>query len=743
MNVTPAGATPPRLRDEWLAYWKDDAPRFLHIVKVGLAVVLSMGLCMRLELRSPATAMLSCVIVMMHQQSGIVIARGFYRGLGMVGGSLAGLVLIALFAQQPLPFFVALAAWIGLCSFGSAYFRNFQSYGLVLTGFATAITAMPAISNPYGVFDNVVYTISEVVIGVVCASVVSSIVLPRNVAPALYAASRVSFTHLLGALRTTLERAPATPRTPPPTAPQAGALLGLIGERANVELLRTGALFEDPSMRLLHSVFLDLDRSFLDTVTWLYALQRLKAHAIVDAHPRAQAAIATLTDATLALMPAQAGAPGVADDAVAALLPQLDAFEAALPAQLDAQLQALADLPPAQRRVVASTGAALLFMTADLRLLCRRYIEARNADRLPWTVSVLQAIGRIAGIARQHAVANRTAALVAGARAALAVLLVGAVWVASGWVGGATAIVAVAITSTLFALVPDPPTAAWQIFMGCLAGWLTGFGFSFFALPHLGTFTLLAAATAIVVMVGAYLNTFPKTAVLGLGFNIYFCFIVGISNPAVYNPSAYLDTGFALLCGIATAAVAFSVFAPRAGEWIARRYLVDLRALIASDARDGELDDDLLYAFEQKVRDCIMQIASAPADPRVDREHMIAWAFAVLEAGRAMILMRVDTQQLGDALPAAWADRLQAWLDALAELFDAPAPERARRALTATDQALAALPPGIDLGARTQGDAPADHEALIRCRMQALLHFTELALRDGALALWARPERSA
>ncbi|MFP4899403.1 FUSC family protein [Paraburkholderia sp. BR14261] len=73
-----------------------------------------------------------------------------------------------------------------------------------------------------------------------------------------------------------------------------------------------------------------------------------------------------------------------------------------------------------------------------MRLLCRRYIEARNADRLPWNVSVLQAISRIA---RQHAVANRTAALVAGARAALAVLLVGAVWVASGWVGGATAIV--------------------------------------------------------------------------------------------------------------------------------------------------------------------------------------------------------------------------------------------------------------------------------------------------------------
>lgn len=62
---------------------------------------LAMGVCMRLELRTPATAMVSCIIVMMHQQSGMVIARGFYRGLGMVCGSFAGLVLIALFPQQP------------------------------------------------------------------------------------------------------------------------------------------------------------------------------------------------------------------------------------------------------------------------------------------------------------------------------------------------------------------------------------------------------------------------------------------------------------------------------------------------------------------------------------------------------------------------------------------------------------------------------------------------------------------
>lgn len=41
---------------------------------------------MRLELLSPRNAMVSIVILMMHQQAGMVLARGVYRGIGMVIG---------------------------------------------------------------------------------------------------------------------------------------------------------------------------------------------------------------------------------------------------------------------------------------------------------------------------------------------------------------------------------------------------------------------------------------------------------------------------------------------------------------------------------------------------------------------------------------------------------------------------------------------------------------------------------
>jgi uncharacterized membrane protein YccC len=143
MDLDAGVAAWPRWREELKQYSSDDHPRFLHIAKVAIAATMAMGLCMRLELRAPATAMVSCIVVMMHQQSGMVIARGFYRGLGMLCGSLAGLVLVSLFSQQPWVFLLALAAWIGLCVFGALYFRNFQSYGFLLTGYGTAIRRCP------------------------------------------------------------------------------------------------------------------------------------------------------------------------------------------------------------------------------------------------------------------------------------------------------------------------------------------------------------------------------------------------------------------------------------------------------------------------------------------------------------------------------------------------------------------------------------------------------------------------
>ena len=93
-----------------------------------------------------------------------------------------------------------------------------------------------------------------------------------------------------------------------------------------------------------------------------------------------------------------------------------------------------------------------------------------------------------------------------------------------------------------------------------------------------------------------------------------------------------------------------------------------------------------------------------------------------------MIVVRQDTARLAARLPNIWRTLQHAWLDAMADVFSAPTPEARHRAMHAMQQAKRALP-HVDLDDTTT-------EALIAKRMNRLMHFTELMLKDDTLPLW-------
>ena len=72
--------------------------------------------------------MLTVFIVAQPQQSGQGLAKSFYRIIGTVIGAAVALFLVALCAQERVLFLGGLALWIGLCTFGSQYTRNWAAY---------------------------------------------------------------------------------------------------------------------------------------------------------------------------------------------------------------------------------------------------------------------------------------------------------------------------------------------------------------------------------------------------------------------------------------------------------------------------------------------------------------------------------------------------------------------------------------------------------------------------------------
>ncbi len=720
LHASPLRALSQRVIVTTRTWWQVDRGRLVHVLKTVLALVLSLWLCMRLELSQPRTAMVSVVILMMHQQAGPVIARGFYRAAGMLIGSLAGLLLMVLFPQQPVPFFLALAVWAGVCVWGAAYYRNYQAYGFVLAGYAIAITAVPAWSQPHTVFDNVTEAFFEVLVGVVSASLVSALILPQHVGQALFGAGQRHASSFIGFVRRMLR------------GELEGADVGqmhvqLVGERALIENLRSGAVFEDPALRLGNPIMAQLNHDFLDASAGFHAMRQVRERAQRWGDAAALGAITPLFAELEAVLPGDPVGPMLSLAQFQALRDHLQVFMPQLPERIAVYRETLAADDESARRAFAAAASSLYFAAADLQRYVEGFLAIREQPRLRAASDAQSFKMRSRRIINT---ANAMAAQASGWRAFIAVLIVAALWVASGWTGGASAVVTVTITSALFAVFPRPAAATRQIFWGCLAGWAAAFVFTFFLAPRLDGFLLLALAIAPFIAIGSYANSFMQTAVFGLGFNIYFCFIANVTNPLKLDPVGMLDTGFALLAGIAVAWLAFAVIVPYAGDWATSNYLRQIRRMVSRTAAHAPLRDDLLLRFESGMRDFTIQAAARPVDGPAGRRQLLGWAFVALEVGRGLIRLREESQRYPAGLPAEWPQTLRELRHAMAQLFAQVTPEHHAQALLAVRHALAILPrrPRFD-------PAP---EIAVGFHMRALLQAMELTLLDDSMPLYPK-----
>jgi uncharacterized membrane protein YccC len=100
-------------------------------------------------------------------------------------GALVTLVLVPNLVNAPVLLCVALAAWVGLCLFVSLLDRTPRSYFFMLAGYTAAIIGFSSVNDPQLIFDTAVFRVQEITLGIVCAAVVSRLVLPRHVGPVL------------------------------------------------------------------------------------------------------------------------------------------------------------------------------------------------------------------------------------------------------------------------------------------------------------------------------------------------------------------------------------------------------------------------------------------------------------------------------------------------------------------------------------------------------------------------------
>jgi len=282
-------------------------------------------------------------------------------------------------------------------------------------------------------------------------------------------------------------------------------------------------------------------------------------------------------------------------------------------------------------------------------------------------------------------------AAVAVLRTFLTMLALSAFWLASGWAFGSSAMLLATIFAGLLAASPNPLAAAARTLLGYAAGMAAGFVVVFMLLPGSAGFTMLVCASAGLLLIGPYLSTRETLAGVGAGYTLGFVYILALKNPMVYDPTHFLNDVIAQLAGLGLSGAAFMLLPGVTGtRWQRARQLRTLRGqvtLAASAPLEG-----LVWRFESVSRDLLQQVVAHTRPGSDESRHLLAWALAVQETGRAVIELRQDLS--GAALPAAARSAARAALDAVAQLYGAPDAARWQAADAAVLAAILAVPTG-------------------------------------------------
>lgn len=497
-----------------------------YAVRLALAMVLAYFVSFTIQLESASTAGV-CVGIVMQPSPGMAVSKAFYRTLGTLAGGMAALVIVAFFPQDRTMLLLATAGWLAACTYAASLLRDFRAYGAVLSGYTVAVIAVGQIMAPANVLLTTLDRVAAILVGVLCVALVNAVFVVAT-----------AHAQLVDALQLHLAQARDTA----------------------LAVLDTGA-------RPLRDVSLDRTSALL-------ALRTDATYASAELadglrHSRAAtAAIAALLDmmaASRELGRALGSTAAVAPDTRAYLVAVADAV------RTDAPPPALPTRPPP-----APLDALL---TERATALVLDHVRARQATVAATTGQGAGQIGRV----RIPSDPDHTAAMLNGARAAIATGLGAILCVMGGDPTTVLLLIQLAAFVSLLGLQPDPSTAAGAFLPGLpLAAAMAG-GLVFGVLPLASGFGTFALGVGPAVFLIGLVSRHPATARFGPGVLIYFTILLSPANVQIYNPIMFAN----LVLQLAVAAVLTSVVFRLVLPVNPRRRLVQVAARVVASLRRG------------------------------------------------------------------------------------------------------------------------------------------------------------
>lgn len=611
-----------RALGEWRA---EDAPVLIYMAKAVLAGLLALSASMILNLPDPRTAIFTSFLVM-QPQSGLVFSKSYYRILGTVTGVAVSLALMGMFAQEREWFIAMFALWIALTTAAGLKYRNFQTYGFVLAGYTVCIVALPVIEMPLEVFNIATSRFSEVIVGIIAATLVSDLIFPRHLTDSLLGAERERF----GGMVKSLSNPDALCCDSAAPGRFASGVVGLHATQVNTAFEGQNDRKARQHYQYLNHQYMNLSTTFHSLKTILFLIRKEGGEAVVMSALRLYAPIAS----ALQELPET---PLYSED-LAEAVQTIERLKRSVEGKIEEERR-MTEAP--MQETFDAMSHLIQRLVRELYLYCVTYLSllkhrqsGRASDELSRTVRF-----------KTHT--DSLLVALAAARGA-AVLLGGmAFWILSGWYLAPQTITLSVVITLLIATLPNPLDTVVNFFKGGVAAIAFAAVYDFYLIPRFTSDLIsLCLILAPVLALIAWWTTRPGWGGFSLGFIFMFMYLSALDPWYRMSATFFLENALANMIGIVFAGAAYYLINFWSLSWTQRRVAAALRNRIVMLC-DGPINAQR-SALESTGRDMVQQFSTQGRLNERSGARVFEWLLSTLEIGRSVIAIRRNLESAAE-----------------------------------------------------------------------------------------------
>lgn len=583
---------------EWknTPWGKATSGQWRYALRNAIAMCLALWLAFVLELDEPYWAMTSAAVVSFPTVGG-VISKSIGRVFGSLLGASAAVLIAGHCLNDPWLFTLAIASWLGICTYAANLYQNNVSYAFALAGYTAAIIAFSTVNvtDTVTIFDIAQARVCEVISGILCGGFMMMVLPSTSDGDALLTSLRKMHSQLL-------EHAQLLWRSEVSNQIRVSHE-GVISQILTLNLLRIQAFWSHYRLRQQNNLLNFLLHQQLRMTSYISSLRRMLLNW---PDPPEQ------LNQVLNLLLEQLRNPQISKYQLAQTLNLIRPHNQA-DFRHQAFWQRLRDFCWLYLRT-----ERLLQRVENANLVVMEQIQAPRVSRLT-----------------HHA--DSYEAAYSGLRTFICIVLACAYWINTQWDSGATGVTLAAIGCVLYSSTASPINSITLLTKSLILLFIGCYVLKFGLMVRINDFWLFCALLLpMLTTMQLFKLQFKRYASLWGQLIVFGGSFLAISNPPSYDYQSFINDGLAKIAGIMLAGIAFQVLRPSSDQRKSRRLIHALRRdFIDQLSRKPQLTH---LQFESLIYYRINQLNQSK--DQLSRTWLLRWGVVLLNCSHIVWQLR-------------------------------------------------------------------------------------------------------